>query len=114
MAKNIICFFFIDGSLIVYDVTDADVGSYECVADNGRERKTAAAKFSLRELPVQAAVTPSHPSPLTSPSQSAAQTLPRAALQTASVLLKCFITGPIPGNGSCFVVREISLFVRII
>ena len=39
-----------DGNLIVYNVTDSDAGMYECAADNGRERKTAEAKFSVRDI----------------------------------------------------------------
>ena len=30
-----------DGSLVMFNVTEADSGMYECVADNGNERRTA-------------------------------------------------------------------------
>ena len=38
-----------DGSLIVQNVTQEDAGMYECVADNGHERKSARARFSVRK-----------------------------------------------------------------
>ena len=38
-----------DGSLIVQNVTQEDEGMYECVADNGQERISAQARFSIRE-----------------------------------------------------------------
>ena len=76
----------------MYDVSDVDVGVYECIADNGKERATAEAKFSLRELPVQTVVAPSQSSQSSQPSshlasQSSALSLPNAASQTASVVL---------------------------
>lgn len=37
------------GSLIVYNVSKVDEGMYECVADNGRERRTARALFTIRD-----------------------------------------------------------------
>ena len=37
-----------DGSLVVQNVTQEDEGMYECVADNGHERKSAQARFSVR------------------------------------------------------------------
>ena len=40
-----------DGSLVVYNVTESDEGMYECVAENGRERRTARAHFSIRDAP---------------------------------------------------------------
>ncbi|XP_059088461.1 peroxidasin-like isoform X1 [Tigriopus californicus] len=42
-----------DGSLIVYNVTEEDVGMYECVAENERERRTARAYFSIRDIPYE-------------------------------------------------------------
>jgi hypothetical protein len=60
-----------DGSLIVYNVTDADAGVYECLADNGRDRQSAEARFSIRELPPPPpVVTPSQPSQSSQPSPS--------------------------------------------
>jgi peroxidase len=47
-----------DGSLIVQNVTEADEGMYECVAENGIDKKTAQARFSVRatrEVPVVSA-----------------------------------------------------------
>ena len=38
-----------DGSLIVQNVTVEDEGMYECVADNGQDRKSARARFSVRQ-----------------------------------------------------------------
>ena len=37
------------GNLIVYNVSKADEGMYECVADNGRETRRARALFTIRE-----------------------------------------------------------------
>ena len=36
-----------DGSLYVYNVTADDAGDYMCVADNGRDRRTATTYFSV-------------------------------------------------------------------
>jgi peroxidase len=36
------------GSLIMFNVSDADEGVYECVAENGRERRTAKATFHIK------------------------------------------------------------------
>ena len=33
---------------MVKNVTEEDEGMYECVADNGRERRTASARFNVR------------------------------------------------------------------
>ncbi len=44
-----------EGSLIVFNVTDADAGVYECVAENGRDRRSAKAIFTIREPPPAAA-----------------------------------------------------------
>ena len=38
-----------DGSLIVQNVTLEDEGMYECIAENGQERKSARARFSVRQ-----------------------------------------------------------------
>ena len=35
-------------SLVVYNVSRADAGMYECVAENERERRTASAQFRIR------------------------------------------------------------------
>ena len=39
--------FSADGSLYVYNVTAEDAGDYMCVADNGRDRRTATTYFSV-------------------------------------------------------------------
>lgn len=38
-----------DGSLIIQGVTEEDEGMYQCVADNGLQRQTAEARFTLRQ-----------------------------------------------------------------
>ena len=35
-------------SLVVFNVSGADAGMYECVAENDRERRTASARFRIR------------------------------------------------------------------
>ncbi len=37
------------GSLVMFNVSDDDEGVYECVAENGRERRTARAVFRIRD-----------------------------------------------------------------
>jgi len=51
LEKIITYDFILDGSLIIFNVTETDIGMYECIADNGRDRQSAEAKFTVRELP---------------------------------------------------------------
>lgn len=36
------------GSLVMFNVSKSDEGRYECVADNGRDKRTISALFSIR------------------------------------------------------------------
>lgn len=40
-----------DGSLVVQNVSEEDEGMYQCIADNGIERKSAHARLSIRRQP---------------------------------------------------------------
>lgn len=44
-----------DGSLVVENVSEEDEGMYQCIADNGIERKSAHARLSIRRQPRQSA-----------------------------------------------------------
>ena len=47
-SQFILFFLGLAHSLVVYNVSRADAGMYECVAENERERRTASAQFRIR------------------------------------------------------------------
>ena len=47
LLDNVIDRFAADGSLLLFNVSTSDSGSYMCIANNGRERRTASTVFSV-------------------------------------------------------------------